>query len=369
MLYRLGKLCFSIDGKGPVVSHIRKEFKPVEISGSCHRHMKFQFVEDLPSIKGFLNLPPLMIGQSGYRVEHGGYIYHVVCREKCMEVLIKLTPVFRTLKQTITPNWYLRARNWNYLLPEEVMAKNFMYGVFDYLSQIAQLPLGQSYLHCSSLAKDNRGAAFIAWGGVGKTTAMLKLVSEDGWSYLSDDLGLVDDSGILWRSPKQMQIYAYNVAGQRSLYAKLMSNRSVIDRISWAWKRWRRGGKGVRRRVSPERLFGHTSVAQNVPLRYAVFLERSDSNDFCHVSISKEEIANRSSMILLDELKPFALFSTAIYSSGYQPILPTLMQLYQQTKVLLTKALSEAKCYAVRVPLQAGPDELAHCLRKILRLS
>src|SRR4029078_8606315 len=103
----------------------------------------------------------------------------------------------------------VKSRDWNFLLPTEQLAKNFMSDVFDYLTQIKKLEVGQSSIHASSFTKDDRTVVVAAWGGIGKTTSMLKLVAEDNWNFLSDDLGIIDETGFIYRSPKKMQIYAY----------------------------------------------------------------------------------------------------------------------------------------------------------------
>ena len=87
-------------------------------------------------------------------------------------------------------------QRWRDSSPERADARLVFVGrsaenVFDYLTQLANVELGQSYLHASSFERDGQGVAMAAWGGVGKTTAMLKLVGEHGWRFLSDDLNLI----------------------------------------------------------------------------------------------------------------------------------------------------------------------------------
>src|SRR5690606_22968318 len=92
---------------------------------------------------------------------------------------------------------------------------------------------GQTYVHASGFEKKGLGVAVFAHGGIGKTTSMLKMVREDGWKFLSDDLAVIDAQGVMWRSPKRMQIYAYNLLGQRPLQKDLFRGRSLADRMSW----------------------------------------------------------------------------------------------------------------------------------------
>lgn len=193
--------------------------------------------------------------------------------------------------ERFAPGWLLRTGSSKYLLRSEKVAKNFMYNIFDFVTQLANLRLGQSYIHASSFVRQERAVAVVAWGGVGKTTALLKLVGASGWSFLSDDLGLIDDTRTLWRTPKRLQVYGYNVAGEEATYrALMMSGRNVVDRAAWHVRRWTAGPKRVRRRVSAEELFGPEQTAVRAELTDLFFMERADVAKLSAAPIDSAEI-------------------------------------------------------------------------------
>lgn len=363
--YRLGRLGFEIDGTHPVAACLREEFAPIEVTDPEGIALRFDFVDAIEPLRGAHHILPLRILDDAFATENGGLGYQVSRRAGVIEVLVR--PVPRSRGQSVVPKELLRAADWNHLTPEETVAKNFVYNVFDYLSQLAQLPLGQSYLHASSFERGGEAAALIAWGGIGKTSAMLKLVLEDGWRFLSDDLVAIDSSGMLWRSPKRLQVYGYNVAGQERLRRRLMDGRSAVDRAAWALRLAVRGPRGVRRRVSAERLVGPDAVATHGRLAHAFFVERADAPAFGRRALPVEELARRAATTLLRELQPFVDLSTAMYAGGRHPVLPSVSDLFENSRRVLEQALGAVRPWAISLPLHAGPDEVSDYLRAALR--
>lgn len=365
MNYALGLLRFSIVGEHPVVTCLHQEFAPLRAATvEGEPHIRFRFVNALAPMTGASHVKPLAILDDRFAVARGRLSYQVADSAAGLDVTLapdRLNPARR-----LAPDGLARMTNWNFLNRYETIAKNFVYDVFDYLSQIAQLPLGQSHLHASSFERDGNGAAILAWGGVGKTTAMLKLVLEDAWRYLSDDLVTIDRAGVLWRSPKRLQVYAYNVANEELIRRSLMSGRTLADRAAWAIHHALRGPSRVRRRVSAEQLFGQSSAARSATLRHAIYIERVDVREFSVESITVDDLADRATATVLKELQPFVDLSLALHSSERHPVLPTVEAMHAATRNVLREALSRVRPVSVRIPVSARPDDIAMCVRRLL---
>lgn len=361
--YKLGSLRFAITGDDPVVPYIRAEFAPIleKASASLEEpHIRFHFVDEVVKPTGCRKIGPLQVASDCYYTSLEGYTYRVSQKGGVVNVDIKSVPL--TWKQRLAPDWLIRLADWNYLSPHETLAKNFIYSVFDYLSQLVQLPLGQTYLHASAIELEGKGVLLAGWGGVGKSSTMLKLVLEKGWRYLSDDLVVLDQAGRIWLSPKNLQVYAYNLADQRALESALFDERAILDRAAWGWRRRVYGPGAVRRRVSPETLFGTRRVAKEAELALALFMDRTDQQDFSVVPISQGEAADRAAMTLLNELQPLTDLSVAMHSGGVSAILPRVDAFHEMTEKVLGKGLKRVQPYAVSVPLRAKPDEVTEYL-------
>jgi hypothetical protein len=230
---------------------------------------------------------------------------------------------------------------------------------------VQNLTVEQSHIHASSFTKDNRTVAVVAWGGIGKTTSMLKLVTEDNWKFLSDDLGIIDASGFIYRSPKKMQIYAYNVEGQPMLQNILLKGRPVVDLFNWHYRKARFGIKKVRRRVSADELF-KDNVGMSGKLTDVFFIVRAAVKDFETHPMPVNELACKAATTVMSEIDPYHKIAAAIYSVQTQCIIPAYEKLYNDTKRVLAKAFSSTSPLLIKIPLSATPDQLADFLRKLL---
>lgn len=363
--FRLGRLPFTLAGADDCADYLRAEFEPVlDEQAVAAPRVAFEFVDALPPMSDWVRAAPVFVRRDGYRVEYNGLTYDV--RKDASRFHVLVAPPVAGWRRRMAPEWLLRACDWNFLSTGEIHAKNFMYGVFDYITQLAQLPLGQSYIHASSFERDGRGIALLAWGGIGKTSAALKLVTEHGYRFLSDDLGLIDDEGMLWRTPKRLQVYAYNLLGQNRLREMLMAGRSAVDRAAWIWWLRRHGAHGVRRRVSAESLFGADRVGKGAPLTRLVYLERAATREFEARPMSASEASERATPVVMHEIEPFALFSRAMHGGASGGSLPTTEEAACATRDVLARAFARAPAWTVRIPQAASPDDLAAYLLPIL---
>lgn len=270
----------------------------------------------------------------------------------------------------LAPDWVIgsdlaiKALEMNFLTLDELRAKNFVYKLFNWTVQIRQLELGQSFIHASALTKNKRTIAVLGKGGVGKTSAMLKLCSENDWRYLSDDLAVIDDDGVAYRSPARLQVYAYNTQGYPQLEQRLLHGRTLFDRLQWSLRRQLLGVNKVRRRVSAEFLFGKDGVVKAAPLTDLFFLERGTAPGVALSDLSAEDAAARMAPIVMDEIKPYAEIyrETEAIAPG---ALPSPEDVEEKTRDILQRAFSRATAKLLRAGPEVGPDELAQTLSEI----
>lgn len=360
--YELGKLVFTVSGEDGVLTHLREELKSIEIPEPKKPALHFKFGKVPKDLQNGIHVSPVICTENEITCSTSGFLYRVTEENDILTVAIQSIGVGR--KREMFPT-IAKIRDWNFLLPYEQLAKNFMYDVFDYLTQIQNLKVKQSYMHASSFTRDNRTVAIVAWGGIGKTTSMLKLVTEDNWKFLSDDLGIIDEEGITYRCPKKMQIYAYNVEGEPTLRKMLLTGRSMVDLLNWHYRKSKYGIKKVRRRVSAEELFKE-KVGVRARLTDVFFIVRAAVNDFETHPMSLDELAGKAASTVMSEIDPYHKIAAAIYSVQTRSVIPPYDQVYNNTKQVLEKAFSSTTPLLIKIPLAATPDQLAGFLRRLL---
>jgi len=363
MFYRLGRLTLTVEGDSPAVDCIRGEL--AALAGPRdpgEPRVRFRFGTVLPELPANAErLGGLRVFDAGYAASYPRTDYALVRTPNGLAIDLRLRePSIAAAR--IAPDWLYRAQNWNHLARPELCAKDFFYELFDFVTQAEQLALGQSYLHASTMEKGGRALALVAWGGIGKTSTMLRLVLGEGFRYLSDDLALVDEAGVVWRSPKKLQIYGYNLIGDERLAVRLLGGRSLLDRAAWYYHRRKRGEAGVRRRVSAEELLGAENMAASTPLGMAVFLRRVGGGGIEVRPVAPDDLARWAASTLLRELEPYPSISAALGSARAVPALPLLPEVLERSEHVLRQACSRAACYEMLLPPDATPEVVERAL-------
>lgn len=359
--FRLGAMPIALEGSSGFVDALRAELAPIEDKTATDPSISFRVVDSLASLPSAVVMNPVTATADAFQYQAGRVRYEVRSQSKGLEVLLNIAEpgAFRSLM----PDTVQRTLHFNFLDYWERRVKSFIYDIFDYVTQSSQLSFNQTYVHASSLERDGKAIALLAWGGIGKTTSLLKLVLEDGWKFLSDDLGLLDGNGRLYRSPKNLQLYGYNLEGQPHIKSALFKNRTMADNLSWSFFKATKGNHRVRRRVSAENLFGAEHVAKSGQMNQAFFLERHRGRDFRSERITPEALADRCVAILIHEISPYTLVASAIHGAGNHRTIMSQGALYAQTHKILTSAFSRVPCEVIGIPTGAGPNELVAYLR------
>jgi len=362
--FLLGAMPISLEGTSGFVNALAAELAPIAKETTADPVVTFRMVDSLPTLHNAIVMNPVITTPDAFQFQAGRVRYVVQKRQGGLDVFISV-PQPGALR-SILPASLQRALHFNHLDYWERRVKSFIYDIFDYITQSAQLAYQQSYIHASSLERDGKAIALLAWGGIGKTTSLLKLVLEDNWNFLSDDLGLVDATGRLHRSPKNLQLYGYNLQGQPQIKSALFSQRTLLDSMSWSFFRTIKGNHRVRRRVSGERVFGSQRTATSGQLTQAFFLERHKGQGFRCEQITPEALADRCVAILLHEISPYIDVASAIHGAGNNQTILSPGEMYKQTREVLISAFGQVPCNVISIPTGAGPNELVAYLRPLI---
>lgn len=355
--HRLGALALSVGEGVPGSSAILDELRPLHGSAPG-RQLTVRFVRQLPELEDARFYKPVTVGRgNSYQVTHRQLSYQVDFRTDGLDLTVAPHVVEERRLAAALNRW----RDWNYLDQDERIAKTFFYEAFDYLVQAAQLNLGQSWLHAGGVERDGKAVLFTGWGGVGKTTATLKLVLERGYRFISDDLAVISSDGCAYRGPKKLQVYGYNLVGEPILARRLMRGRGPLDRTSWNRKLRRAGPSGVRRRTSAEKLLGSERVASEAEISALVLIERGDVRNAVHTDLDTDRFAARSAATVVRELSPFSGTANAYHSAEIDleaPHLPTVIDLTEKTREIIRRGSTSKPLVQVTLPRSAGPRDV-----------
>lgn len=366
IFYEIGPLKIELRGHGPIHAAVRCELAPM-ISKVGGADIVFDFTAvDGQAADGVIS-ELITTDGSGFHAQHSGLRYRFE-RASTGTYLITVNPTgtYAGLWERMAARGY-RLLNWNYLSPAETIAKNFIYDLFDYSTQLALLEKGATYIHASAVAKDGQAVLLAGRGGVGKSAFMLKSVLEQGWCYLSDDLAVIDADAVIWRTPKKMQIYGYNTVEEPVVRERLLAGRSILDLAAWHARFLLKGGKRVRRRTAADDLFGASHTSKSAPLVRAIFLERHRSAEVAVKAMSVDEFAYRCATVLVGELSPYSEIAIAEHSANSTPLLPAVAELHDRTYQILRNALESQRPLLVQAPASMSPAGLSACLSSVLR--
>jgi hypothetical protein len=298
-----------------------------------------------------------MISSSGTRFSRAGLSYGIEQNENGTTVVdVASDAVSKPASQAVR-----RVLDWNHLSYPELQAKIFLYDIFDWVTELHLLEHRASFIHAGTLTKGGRGVAIMGWGGAGKTTSLLKLCLEDDWAYLSDDLGLVDTTGRLYRTPKRIQIYGHNISGQPRLAARLFRNMGPVDRLAWQCRLMLKGPTGVRRRIGARAFLGH--MAENAKLTDILFLERGTSRDPELLPADTDEVARRMAAIVLAEIEPYSSLHRECRAAGIA-IFPPPDQIEHRIGTVLSNAFRGVPAFYLRTGDKPDPDRLTRTIAR-----
>lgn len=256
--------------------------------------------------------------------------------------------------------YYLKFRDRTFANYRDKLAKNFVYGVLEPLWQAWMISQETTFLHASSLSINGRGIALTGWGGSGKTSASSALIrNSEHIKFLSDDLAIITSQGEIYPYYKSSVIYPYNTAGDTLPKSDFLNGFS--DQFQWKLREWKNGKKGVRRRVPPEKLFaGQVGRPGSRELEKVVYLSREKREYLDHEWIASEEMARRSTAVILDELDWLIEYSSAICATGSMSVVP--QNIVERTEGIYRNCFDSVETVLLHIPMNSGPNELADYL-------
>lgn len=228
---------------------------------------------------------------------------------------------------------------------------------------------GAAMIHATMVDLDGYGILMPAWGGVGKTSTMAKLMKVPGCHFMGDDWGFIDATGRLlgyakpmFIKPHHRPIYPHLFEGVRkplvpSRMSKPISKFTTLvhplvtkyPSVAAFSRRW----SPEHRMVTPQEAFPKMDIATVSELAVSVFVERHDGSACNLEPRSSEWMLDRLVGNFYSELPEHSrTVITALTATGILP-----MHRSQAAKAaVVASGLGDVPCYLLKVPAEWSAD-------------
>jgi hypothetical protein len=221
-------------------------------------------------------------------------------------------------------------------------------------------------VHSSGFVKNDKAILVGGTGGSGKTSLELELCLNKGFSFINDDIAVVNKDAKVLPNLAHPKIYGYNLQNNKTLKEKLLNGKSILDIAQWHIKSKLLGSSKVRRRLFIRNNFAYTN--KSVKLSKYFILMKEDVKEISIEKITSEKATQLHLDVIFAE---YSHFLNNIYwhefnclASNREPILtPSELRLNWERN---SKAiLSQLDSYIVRIPLQVEHKDF---LKKVSNL-
>lgn len=228
--------------------------------------------------------------------------------------------------------------------------------------------MDRALIHSSSMKNKKTGKIILfgGTGGVGKTSLELLLCRELGYSFISDDIAVMDKNANIYPNLASPKIYAYNIEGNLELEKLLFEDRSYYDKFQWNTVKSLKGLNRVRRNIFPNKIYKSIEKDKGMISEYYI-LSRYSGN-----AIEIEEVdLNVAAMMTLKIMQnEYHAFNQHIVWHEYNAMLtkttPILVMedIYDNWLQIYQKAFLNTKCFNIKIPTSLDQKEFLRIFKE-----
>ncbi len=229
---------------------------------------------------------------------------------------------------------------------------------------------GAAMIHATMVEINGQGVLMPAWGGVGKTSTMAKLLKHPGCLFMGDDWGFVTDSGTLlaygkpmFIKPHHRTIYPHLFTGRRKPLIPSRFSRPIgrlttlvhpvatkFPKLAAFSRRW----SPEHKMVTPEQAFPGMPISTEAPFSVSMFAERHDGSTVELESKSTEWMVDRLVGNFYCEMSQHSRdLVTALSATGLAPMHAAMAA----KAAVVGKGLQGVPCFLLRVPAEWSADQ------------
>ncbi len=225
-----------------------------------------------------------------------------------------------------------------------------------------------SLIHSSAFIKDDGAILIGGTGGVGKTSLEIELCMNKGYSFIADDISIVDKNGFIHPNLAFPKIYAYNLKNNKKLKSLIFKNRNFFDKAAWKIKFFLNGPSGVRRDISPFEAFGSFQTEKTKIKKYYILIKK-DVEKIRIQKISTEKACELTLLVIKNEYRNF---NSHIYWHQYNcsainkdPILK-LNEVFLNWEKTFNLVFNNIDCYIINIPIKINHKDFIEEVANII---
>ncbi len=214
-------------------------------------------------------------------------------------------------------------------------------------------------LHVTAFKNNKNGnlLMFGGTGGVGKTSLELLFCGNLNYSFVADDMLVVNTKSEVYPNLSYPKIYAYNLESNESMTNALLRDRGLIDLLHWYIRKKVKGLSAVRRSIAVDKLY-KTFETEKIKATKYYFLFRTNTVSKIKVErVSKDMAISNSIRILKNEF--YSTFYRKIDLYAYNcnlgqstPPLVSMVDIDNNLNQVFNQFFNEIDSFVIKLPLK-----------------
>ena len=281
----------------------------------------------------------------GFGIEYGEFfIYHQINKKINIRCFIK---ELNFLKQFRSIGFSNLEESLSLLIHEFILLP-----IMNFIPQYAPL-------HVSAFKSNKNGdlLLFGGTGGVGKTSLELLFCGELNYSFVADDMVVVNTNSEVYPNLSYPKIYAYNLESNESMTNTLLKGRGLMDIAHWYIRKKVKGLSSVRRSVAVDKLYKTFEVDKVKATKYYFLFRTNTVSEIKVESVSKDMAISNSIRILKNEFYPTFYRKIDLYEyncnlgKGTSPLV-SMVNIDNNLNQVFNQFFNEVDSFIIKIPLK-----------------
>lgn len=224
-------------------------------------------------------------------------------------------------------------------------------------------------VHSAGVADpENRAILLGGTGGVGKTSLEIELCRNHEYSFINDDISVIDKDGWVYPNLAFPKIYGYNLKNNDDVKKIIFGTMPFHDKLAWHLKYKLLGPSKVRRKISPELLYKGV-LNKRVQLNKYFILMRENIPSITIEPVDPAVAADATLQVMKTE---YSFFHTHLQWHQYncelmgrEPIIK-VTDVYNRWKSLYLNVFEQVPVYRLVIPFKIDHDIFLETAGKLI---